>query len=226
MGHKVSPIAFRIPHVKKWTSSWFSKRFFAQNLENDVKIRDFLKKRFKKAEIDQINIERTMDDIKIIIYTAKPGLIIGKKGQDIANLRQVVIKRFLNNKTKLEIEIKEVSQPLLSAQIVLSKIIIDLEKRVRYRRAMKRMLEQIKQAGAKGAKIKLAGRLNGVEIARKETLAWGRMPLQTIRSDINYAQGEAHTIYGSIGIKIWIYRGDIFTHSSKEVINSNSNKKK
>jgi small subunit ribosomal protein S3 len=174
-----------------------------------------LSQRLKGASIDKITIDRSANALKILILTAKPGFIIGRGGVDIEKLKKEIQSKFVSRSTVLELNIQEVAAPFLSAQIILENIITDLEKRMPYRRAMKRSIDQVKKAGAWGVKIKLSGRLDGVEIARRETLGWGKMPLHTLRADIDYARGAAFTIYGAVGVKVWICRGEIFRDSSK-----------
>jgi small subunit ribosomal protein S3 len=211
MGHKTNPKIMRIPIIKEWEAKWFAKsRSFKQFLKEDVQIRKFLSQRLKGAAVDKISIDRSANVLKILILTAKPGFIIGRGGVDIEKLKKEIRSQFLARHTVLELNIQEVTAPFLSAQIILEGIITDLEKRIPYRRAMKRTIDQVKKAGALGVKIKLSGRLDGVEIARRETLGWGKMPLHTLRADIDYARGAAFTMYGSVGVKVWIYRGEIF----------------
>ena len=214
MGRKVHPKIFRIPIIGSWKSRWFSTKKMVPYLKQDIKVREFIKKRLKKTGIDRIEFERMADNFKVIIFTAKPGLIIGRGGADIETLKKDIKKKFLDRKTILEVAVQEVPQPSLAAQIVAEGIIADLERRVPYRRAMKRAIDQVKRGGAKGVKVMLSGRLDGVEIARKEKLSWGRMPLQTGRADIDYSQDIAHTTYGSVGVKVWIYRGEVFADKS------------
>jgi len=216
MGHKVNPKIFRIPLIKEWESKWFAEgSAYRRFLKNDLQIRKFLSLKLKSTGVSKINIEKTANLVKIIIYTAKPGLIIGRGGVDVEKLKKEIQNKFLTKGTYLELNILEEPKPMLSAQVVLEGVITDLEKRVPYRRIMKKAIDQLKRAGAKGGKIILGGRLDGVEIARSEKLIWGKLPLHTLRADISYARGNAFTIYGTIGVKIWIYRGEIFRDSSK-----------
>ena len=215
MGQKVNPKIFRIKGVTKWSSKWYNKKKYAKLVEEDVTIRKFLRQQLKDAGTDRIEIERSADSITIIIHAAKPGLIIGRGGQGAEELKKKIIGKFLEKKVNLNINILEVERPLLSAQIVLQQIINDIEKRIPYRRVMKQAISRVEKAGALGVKVKLGGRLDGVEIARKETLVSGRMPLHTIRSDINYARGTARTTYGAVGVKVWIYRGEVFVKESE-----------
>jgi len=217
MGQKSNPKIMRIPLIREWEEKWFAQsRNFRQFLKEDIQIRKFLSQRLKGAGIDKIIIERSGKTVRIIISTAKPGLIIGRGGVDVEKLKKEIQSKFLSKDEVLELNIQEVPSPSLSAQVVLEGLIADLEKRVPYRRAMKRVIEQVKKANALGVKVTLSGRLDGVEIARRETLSWGKMPLHTLRADIDYARGAAFCTYGTVGAKVWIYKGDIFPDSSKQ----------
>ncbi len=216
MGQKVNPKILRIPYLSQWQSKWFAKlSSFRKILKEDLLIKEFLTKRLKNAGIEKIEIERIGELLRIIIRTSKPGLVIGKGGVDVENLKKEIENKFLKKKGNLEIQVFEVSSVYLSAQIVLESIISDLEKRIPFRRVVKRAIEQVKKAGAKGVKIVVKGRLDGVEIARSERFIWGKMPLHTLRADIDYASGTAFTIHGTIGVKVWIYKGDVFVDKSK-----------
>jgi small subunit ribosomal protein S3 len=211
MAKKVNPKIFRIPYIKEWQSKWFAdKHKFKHFLKQDLEIRKFLEERFKNCGIAEINIERLVNVLRITIHTAKPGLIIGRGGVDIENLKKILTDKFLDDKLTLEVNVVEEKNPMLSADVVLESIIIDLEKRIPFRRVMKKAIKQVRNSRAKGVKVVLSGRLDGAEIARSEKLVWGNLPLQTLRADISYARGTAHTIYGSIGVKVWIYRGEKF----------------
>ncbi len=211
MGQKVNPKILRIPLIKEWQSKWFAKfKDFRKFLKIDLSIKKFLEKKLKGAAVDNIEIERDGWLWRVIIRTAKPGLVIGKGGVDVENLKKEIEKKFLEKGMTLEIQVYEISSPHLSAKIVLENIISDLERRIPFRRVAKKALEQIKKGGAKGAKIVVKGRLDGVEIARSETFLFGKMPLHTFRSQIDYARGTAFTIHGCIGVKVWIYKGDVF----------------
>ncbi len=218
MGQKSNPKILRTPLIRQWASQWFARsRYFREFLKKDLQIRKFLAQKLKNTSVDKISIEKFGYNIKVSISTAKPGLIIGRGGVDVENLKKEIQKRFLDKGETLELNVQEVSAPMLSAQIVLEMIIADLEKRVPYRRAMKKAIEQVKKAGALGAKVKLSGRLDGVEIARREILSWGKMPLHTLRADIDYARGAALTIYGAVGVKVWIYKGEVFNNLSQKL---------
>ncbi len=217
MGRKVNPKIFRIPMIREWESKWFaSERKFRYFLEQDTKIRKFLSGKLKNCGISIVNIEILANVMRIIIHTAKPGLIIGRGGLDVEDIKKEIKKRFLSDNFVLEINVIEEKFPMLSAAVVLEGAIIDLEKRLPYRRVMKKVIKQVKAGGAKGCKIVVKGRLDGSEIARPEKLIWGQLPLHTLRADIDYSRGKAATIYGSVGVKVWIYRGERFENKSKK----------
>jgi len=212
MGHKVHPKVFRLKQVTGWTSKWFQKKDnYKKSLREDIRILDFLNEKLREGGIDRIEIERSRNNVTIVIHTSKPGLIIGRSGAGIEDLKKKIKDKFFpGTRLVVNINIQEVSKPALSASIIAEQIVADLEKRVPYRRVMKSAIDRVQKAGAKGVKIRLSGRLNGVEIARKETLSWGKIPLQNLRADIDYAYKIARTIYGAIGVKVWIYRGEVF----------------
>jgi len=223
MGQKVNPKIFRISVNHNWSSRWFAGRDYAKFLQQDITIKKYIKKTLPDAGIDRIEIERSPGKVNIIIHTAKPGLIIGRGGQAIENLRLHISRKFVKDKSlQINISIQEVKQPSLSAEVVLQGAIAEIEKRVPFRRVMKRAIENVRRAGAQGVKISMAGRLNGAEIARTEVLSEGKVPLHTLRADIDYARGAARTTYGAIGIKVWIYRGEVFAKNdkAKELINN------
>jgi len=207
MGQKVHPLALRLGFIRTWHSRWFAgPKDFAKFIKQDYDIRKFIKKRFKQAAVSKIIIERLADRIRIRIHSARPGIIIGRHGADIERLRED-----LNNlvKQELSIDIEEVKNPAIDAQLVSENIALQLEKRVAFRRAVKRAMEQSMNSGAKGIRISCAGRLNGAEMSRTEMYKQGKVPLQTFRADIDYGFAEALTTYGLIGVKVWIYKGDI-----------------
>lgn len=216
MGKKVNPRVFRLGLSEKWRSRWFSGRDFAKFLEQDVSIRRFIKHELRDAAIDRIEIERSRGEVSINVTAAKPGLIIGRGGAGIDELKKKIAKKFLDQNTKLNINITEVSVPNLSASVIVESIREDVEKRIPYRRVMKQNIDKVVKAGGKGVKIMLAGRLNGVDIARTEKLTQGKIPLQTMRANIDYSRGVANTMYGTIGIKVWIYKGEYFDKKPKE----------
>lgn len=212
MGRKVHPIAFRLAVTRGWDSIWFADpKTFVGFLEEDVKIREFLIQLLKDALVDRIEIERTRQDIKVLIHSGKPGIIIGRAGTGIEELTKKVKKKFFPGKrVKLSINVKEVSNSSLSARIVAQQIANDIEKRLPFRRVMKGTIERVMKAGALGVKIKIGGRLNGAEISRSEMIANGKIPLHTLRSDIDFSRVTARTIWGAIGVKVWINRGEVF----------------
>jgi len=212
MGHKVHPKIFRVKQITSWSSKWFQrKENYKKALQEDVRIQDFLYAKLKEAAVDRIEIERSRNNVNIIIHTSKPGFVIGRSGAGIEELKkQIKDKFFAGSRELININIQEVSKPGLSAGIVAEQIVSDIEKRIPYRRVMKGAIDRVQKAGAQGVKIKLSGRLNGVEIARRETLSWGKIPLQNLRADIDFSYKIARTIYGAIGVKIWIYRGEVF----------------
>ncbi|MDD2758268.1 MAG: 30S ribosomal protein S3 [Patescibacteria group bacterium] len=216
MGHKVHPTIHRTPYIFAWDSKWFArKENLPQYLKQEVSIREFLGKKLKEAGIDAISIERTPKDITITILAAKPGVVIGRSGQGLDLIRKEIEKKHLQGKLKVKLNIVPLKQPALSAQVVGQNCVAEIEKRMPFRRVMKQAIEKVMAAGAKGVKIKMSGRLNGVEIARREVLAAGKMSLITFRSNVDYAFVEAHTIYGKIGIKVWVYHGEVFGRRDK-----------
>jgi len=207
MGQKVHPFIIRVGFIKTWHSRWFAKpKDLPRLIEEDYKIRKLIKVRFKQAAVSKVVIERLADKIKIRIFSARPGLIIGRHGADIERLREDL--NSLANK-EISIDIEEVKNPACDAQLISDNIAMQLEKRIAFRRAIKRSMENAMQQGAKGIKVSCSGRLNGAEIARRETYKQGKVPLQTLRADIDYGFGEALTTYGLIGVKVWLYKGDI-----------------
>ena len=210
MGQKVNPHGLRVGVIKDWDSKWYAEDNFADNLVEDYNIRKFLKKRLYSAGISRIEMERTTDRLKIIIHTAKPGIVIGKGGAEIENLKKDVQK--LTDK-KLSIDIKEVKRPDKDAQLVAENIAQQLENRISFRRAMKSCMGRTMKAGAKGIKTSCSGRLGGADMARTEFYSDGTIPLQTIRADIDYGFAEANTTYGKIGVKTWIYQGEVLRES-------------
>jgi len=213
MGQKVNPNGFRLGINKEWDSKWYaSKKDFARLLNNDVKIRRYLMKKLKDASISKIIVERNTKISEVIIKTSKPGLVIGRGGEEIENLKKELQK--LTGET-VKVTIIEVKRPELDATLVAENIAHQIENRVSYRRAQKKALMTTRKAGAKGIKTLVSGRLNGAEMARSEGYAEGNVPLHTIRADIDYALAEANTVYGKIGVKVWIYKGEILTSDKK-----------
>ena len=205
MGQKTHPYGFRLGYNKPWKSRWFAKKDYADLLHEDVNLRKQLKERLKSAGVSGIDVERAANKLVVRIYTARPGIIIGRKGSEIDKLKMEVQKR---TNREVHIDIQEVHRPELDAQLVSESIALQLEKRVAFRRAMRKAVDSALRFGCKGIKVRVAGRLNGAEIARKEWYLQGRLPLQTLRADIDYGTSEAHTTYGLIGVKCWIYQGE------------------
>lgn len=213
MGKKVNPKVMRLGVTKTWPSVWFETgQNYIKNVQQDIAIRRYLIKNMKEAGIDKVEIVRSLNKITIDIWTAKPGLIIGRGGTGVEDLKKKIHDSFLRNfrMGEINLNIKEVSRPQLSAQIAVQSAILDIEKRVPFRKAMKQLISRVERGGALGVKVSVSGRLNGAEIARTEKLVSGKVPLQTLRADIDYARGTAHTTYGAIGIKVWIYKGEVF----------------
>lgn len=215
MGHKVHPIAHRMQVIYTWDSRWFGKKNYAKIAEQDVRIREFLRKKFRDAHIDSISIECGPKDMTITIIAAKPGFIIGRGGQGLDAVRKHIERKFLQMSLKVKLNVRELRSPALSASVVAQTLRADIEKRIAFRRVMKQTIERVMKAGAQGVKISMAGRLNGVEIARTEKLSAGKVPLITLRSDVDYFFEEASTTYGKIGIKVWICKGEIFGRKDK-----------
>jgi len=207
VGQKVHPLALRIGYTKNWRSLWFAeRRDFAKNVQEDYKIRKYINEKFKQAAVSLIVIERLAEQIKIRIHSARPGVIIGRRGADIDRLRGDLGSI---TKREIQVDIQEIKNPSIDAQLVSQSIAFQLEKRVAFRRAMKRAMEQATAAGAKGIKIRCSGRLGGAEMARTEKYYVGKVPLQTLRADIDYGFSEALTTYGLLGVKVWVYKGDV-----------------
>lgn len=214
MGQKVHPYLQRIGIIKTWQSRWIAKqKNYGRGILEDYRIRKFIKQRFKQAAISKIIIEKLTDRIKIRILTARPGIIIGRHGADIERLRED-----LNSiiKNEVSIDIEDIKEPALDAQLVAENIALQLEKRIAFRRAVKRAIENSMSSGAKGIKVCCAGRLGGVEMSRTETYKQGKIPLATLRADIDYGFAESFTTYGLIGIKVWIYKGEILSPKEKK----------
>lgn len=207
MGQKVHPTGIRLGIVKKHTSVWFAERGkYAEHLLSDLSVRDYIRKRLANASVSRVEIERPAQTARITIYTARPGIVIGKKGEDVEALRGVLSKKM---GIPVHINIEEVRKPDLDAQLVADSVTQQLERRVMFRRAMKRAVQNAMRQGAEGIRIQVSGRLGGAEIARTEWYREGRVPLHTLRADIDYATSEAATTYGIIGVKVWIFKGEI-----------------
>ena len=211
MGQKVHPTGIRLGIVKDWSSKWYAdSRTFPEYVRADYQLRVFIKNKLKDASVSRINIERPAKKANITIFTARPGIVIGKKGEDIEKLRTAAAKMMGMHINDVRINISEIRKPELDAQLVAEGIAQQLERRIMFRRAMKRAVTNTMRVGAEGVKIKVGGRLNGAEIARSEWYHEGRVPLHTLRADIDYGFAEAHTTYGVIGVKVWIFKGEIF----------------
>lgn len=207
MGQKVHPTGIRLGITKKHTSVWFAEgKNYASNLLIDLKVREFIRKRLANASVARVEIERPAQTAKITIYTARPGIVIGKKGEDVEKLRGILTEKM---GVPVHINIEEIRKPDLDAQLVSDSVAQQLERRVMFRRAMKRVVQNAMRQGALGIKVQVSGRLGGAEIARTEWYREGRVPLHTLRADIDYATSEASTTYGLIGIKVWIFKGEI-----------------
>ena len=206
MGQKIHPTGFRLAVSRNWASRWYaSNRDFAAMLAEDIKVREYLKAKLKNAAVSRVLIERPAKNARITIFSARPGVVIGKKGEDIENLKKELASRL---GVPVAVNIEEVRKPEIDAQLIADSITQQLEKRIMFRRAMKRAMQNAMRLGAQGIKIMSAGRLNGIEIARTEWYREGRVPLHTLRADIDYATSEAKTTYGIIGVKVWVYKGD------------------
>jgi small subunit ribosomal protein S3 len=207
MGQKVHPVGFRLGIVKDHTSTWYADRkSYADKLLNDLQVRDYLRGRLASASVSRIEIERPAASARITIHTARPGIVIGKKGEDVERLRGEVAKLM---GVPVHINIEEIRKPELDAFLAAQNVAQQLERRVQFRRAMRRVLQNAMRLGAKGIRIRVGGRLGGADIARSETYREGRVPLHTLRADIDYATAEAHTTYGVIGVKVWIFKGEV-----------------
>ncbi len=225
MGQKVHPISFRLGAIKNWNSTWYaSKESFADQLLQDRKIRQIIEKSLNQALVSHVDIERANQRVRVIIHAGRPGMIIGRKGAQIEMLKEQ-IQDIVGDQDKLFIDIKEVSNPALDAKIVADNIAFQLVRRVAFRRAMKKTIQALKDAGGEGIKVKCSGRLAGAEIARSEGYKWGKIPLHTIRADIDYGFSEARTAYGLIGVKVWIYKGEVFDRSVPEISKGSSGPK-
>jgi len=210
MGQKIHPTGFRLQVTRNWSSRWYaSSKNFATMLAEDLKVRDYLKTRLKNAAVSRILIERPAKNARITIFSARPGVVIGKKGEDIENLKAELTRRL---GVPVAVNIEEVRKPEVDAQLIADSITQQLEKRIMFRRAMKRAMQNAMRLGAQGIKIMSSGRLNGIEIARCEWYREGRVPLHTLKADIDYGFSEAKTTYGVIGVKVWVYRGDRLAH--------------
>ena len=213
MGQKVNPVGLRVGIIRDWESKWYADKDFGDLLLEDVKIREYLKNKLKDAAVSHIEIERAANRVNVTIHTAKPGMVIGKGGAEVENLR-VQLGKIAKDK-KVHINIAEIKQADLDAILVAESIAQQLERRVSFRRALKQAIQRSMRAGAKGIKTAVSGRLGGAEIARSEGYSEGTVPLHTLRADIDYGTAEAHTTYGRLGVKVWIYRGEVLPTKKK-----------
>ncbi len=225
MGHKVHPKIHRTQVIYTWDSRWFSQNNYALFAKQDLAIRKYLMKKFKDANIDSMSVERSPKNMTVTILAAKPGFIIGRSGQGLDGVRKHIETKILQMKLKVKLQVKELRSPALSAMVVAQNIVAETEKRVPFRRLMKQTLERVMKAGGLGVKVKMSGRLNGAEIARTESLATGKVPLITLRSDVDYASITAQTLYGAIGVKVWIYHGEVFGRKDKFHDSNTTNEK-
>lgn len=215
MGQKIHPKAFRLQTIYDWDSKWFARRGkYVPFLKEDVRIRQFVKTQLKDAAVDSVTIDRNNDRLTITIVSAKPGFVIGRSGAGIEELKKGLLKNFFRGKrVTLNINVKEVAHPALSAAVVGQQIANEVERRLPFRRSMKMAVDRVMKAGAKGVKIQIGGRLNGADIARKESVSDGSIPLHNLRADVDFARVTANTIWGTIGVKVWIYKGEVFDKS-------------
>ena len=217
MGQKVNPLGIRLGITRDWTSKWYAgKKQFPQHVYTDWRVRGFLRSRLAEASVSRVHIERAAKKVNITIQTARPGIVIGKKGEDIEKLRLETAKLLGMTVGDVRLNIAEIRKPELDAQLVADSIAQQIEKRVMFRRAMKRAVMSTMRSGALGVKVRVSGRLNGGEIARTEQYREGRIPLHTFRADIDYGLSESHTTYGVIGVKVWIFKGEVFDKAQIE----------
>lgn len=214
MGQKTHPKAFRLGVIETWNSKWFARKDYAALVREDVTIRRFIQRKLRDAGLASVDIERSPTAMTLTLATSRPGVVIGRGGQGAESLKKEIQQRLrINKKLAVKLNIQEIRQPDLEAQIVVNSMIEQVEKRLPFRRIMKATAEQVMRAGAEGVKVMMAGRLNGAEIARSEHLTRGKLPLQTLRANIQYSRGVATTTYGTIGVKVWIYKGEIFENA-------------
>ncbi|MEK8132709.1 30S ribosomal protein S3 [Paenibacillus filicis] len=221
MGQKVNPVGLRIGIIRDWESKWYAGKDFGDLLMEDVKIREYLKQKLKESAVSRIEIERAANRVNVTIHTAKPGMVIGKGGSEVEVIRAYLTK--LTNGKKVHINITEIKTPDLDAILVAESIAQQLERRVSFRRALKQAIQRSMRSGAKGIKTAVSGRLGGAEIARQEGYSEGTVPLHTLRADIDYGTAEAHTTYGRIGVKVWIYRGEVLPAAKKKAATEGGN---
>jgi len=220
MGQKVNPEGFRLGIVKNWKSRWYEEKDYALRLQEDLKIRNFIKEKFKRANISKIMIERAVNKVRVNIFAARPGIIIGRKGEAIEKTREELERLIIDGKIFLNVE--EINQPDLDAQLVAERMAFQLERRIGAKRLMRQAISRTMELGAEGVKITCKGRIAGAEIARTEWMKEGRIPLHTIRADIDYGVATAHTTYGCIGVKVWICKGEVLPALRKEEFESDT----
>ena len=224
MGQKIHPNGFRLGVIRDWDGKWFAnRRNYAKNLVADQKIRGFLRRQLVNAAVSRIELVRAGENLNITIHTGRPGIVIGKKGEDIEKLRRKVLE--MNNQVPVQIAVEEIRKPELDARLVAENVCQQLEKRIMFRRAMRRAVQSAMRLGAKGVKVMIAGRLNGAEIARTEWYREGRVPLHTLRADVDYGFAEAHTTYGVIGVKVWVFKGEVMPGTAEVEAPSNNQPK-
>ncbi len=221
MGQKVNPVGLRVGIIRDWESKWYAGKDFGTLLMEDVKIREYLKTKLKESAVSKIEIERAANRVNVTIHTAKPGMVIGRGGAEVEVLRGEITK--IANGKKVHINIAEIKNQELDAILVAESIAQQLERRVSFRRALKQSIQRTMRAGAKGIKTAVSGRLGGAEIARSEGYSEGTVPLHTLRADIDYGTAEAHTTYGRIGVKVWIYRGEVLPAAKKQAAQEGGN---
>lgn len=215
MGQKVHPTGIRLGIIKDWTSTWYAdSKDYADFLHADIKVREYIRKKLANASVSRVQIERPAGNARVIIHTARPGIVIGKKGEDIERLRLEVSQMM---GVPAHVSVEEIRKPELDAYLVAESVAQQIERRIMFRRAMKRAVTNTMRLGAEGIKITVGGRLNGAEIARSEWYREGRVPLHTLRADIDYGTAEANTTYGIIGIKVWIFKGEVFAHDQRKL---------
>ena len=211
MGHKVNPNGFRLGVTTQWVSNWYAERgAYGDTLNKDIAVREFLRKKLAQASVSRIQIDRPAKSARVTIHTARPGIVIGKKGEDIEKLRQEVAKKMSLKPDVVHISVEEIRKPEIDAHLIAESVAQQLERRIMFRRAMKRAVQNAMRQGAQGIKIQVGGRLNGAEIARVEWYREGRVPLHTLRALIDYSTAEAKTTYGIIGVKVWVFNGEVF----------------
>jgi small subunit ribosomal protein S3 len=219
MGQKVHPKVFRLGVIDTWNSKWFARQSkkYSQLLREDVEIRTFLNRKLGQAGLASVDIERSANGVAVTISTSRPGMVIGRGGTGVEQLRKDLVRLIGQGRRRVDVKVnvQEVGNPEQNAQVVVRNVIDQIQKRLPFRRIMKHTIDQVMRAGALGAKVILAGRLNGAEIARTEKLSVGKIPLQTLRANVDYARGAARTTYGAIGVKVWIYRGEVFAEKNR-----------